>query len=147
MDNSLPWSAIVWHHSATKDGQENDYAAIRRYHMEVKGWREIGYHYLLERINGVIVTHIGRPLHWEGGHTVGWNKIALGICLVGNFDLAPPDADMLDAAVKLGRDRMAAFPAITVNRNFYHHQFTNSKSCPGKLFPDLSDFRARLANG
>ena len=143
----IDWSAIVWHHSATKDGDNNDWEAIRRYHIETKGWRNIGYHWGIERENGVIVVREGRPLNWEGGHCVGWNKIALGICIVGNFDLAPPDADILAAAVNLGRDIMATFPAITPERSFYHRQFVTGKQCPGKLFPDLSDFRARLANG
>ena len=143
---SLPWSAIVWHHSATKDGQANDWEAIRRYHIEVKGWRNIGYAFGLERENGIIVVREGRPLSWEGGHCVGWNKIAIGICVVGNFDIVAPDEEILISAAKLGRELMAAFPAITPERNFYHRQFS-SKTCPGKLFPELSDFRARLANG
>ena len=142
----IPWSAIVWHHSATPDGHNNDWSAIRRYHIEVKGWRTIGYHWGLERENGVIVVREGRPLSWEGGHCVGWNKIALGICIVGNFDIALPDADILDAAVGLGKKIMASYPAITPMRNFYHRQFA-SKTCPGRMFPELDYFRERLANG
>ena len=145
MIDSLPWSAIVWHHSATKDGDSNDWEAIRRYHIETKGWRNIGYHWGIERENGAIVVREGRPLNWEGGHCVGWNKIALGVCVVGNFDMAPPDEEILAAAVKLGQNLMAQFPAITPERSFYHRQFAQ-KSCPGKLFPDLSDFRARLSS-
>lgn len=142
----LPWSAIIFHHSATKDGVTNDYEAIRRYHIEVKGWRDIGYHFLIERVGGKILTRKGRPLSWEGGHTVGWNKIAIGICVVGNYDLAAPDAEIMDAAVALGREIMAAFPAITPSRVFYHRQFA-SKTCPGTKFPELCDLRTRLSSG
>lgn len=140
---SRPWSAIVWHHSATRDGVTNDWAGIRRYHMEEKGWANIGYHAGIERVNGVVQWHWGRPLHQEGGHCVGWNKIALGVCVVGNFDLAAPDAEIIRSCVDLGRALMAAFPAITPERNFYHRQFS-TKTCPGSKFLELADFRKML---
>ncbi len=140
---SRPWSAVVWHHSATKDGVTNDWEAIRKYHIHEKGFRAIGYNFGLERENGLVQWRWGRSLSWEGGHCVGWNKIALGVCVVGNFDLAAPDPEILRSCVDLGRAIMAAFPAITPERNFFHRQFA-SKTCPGTKFPELDEFRGML---
>lgn len=142
---SRPWSAVVWHHSATKDGVVNDYAAIRRYHMETKGWRDVGYNWLIEREGGSIVIQNGRSLSWEGGHCVGWNKTALGICVVGNFDLAAPDDEILRACRDLGRAIMAAFPQITPERHHFHNAFS-AKTCPGRKFPPIEEFRRMLGS-
>lgn len=142
---SRPWSAVIWHHSATKDGVSNDWKAIRKYHMEVKGWTTVGYHFGLERENGLIQWRWGRPLHQEGGHCVGWNKTALGICVVGNFDLAAPDDEILRACRDLGRAIMAAFPKITPERHHFHNAFS-AKTCPGRKFPPIEEFRRMLGS-
>lgn len=72
---------------------------IRRWHME-KGWRDIGYHYVigngqpiktmrLEILDGMI--ECGRYLdedltingEEQGAHALGYNSSSLGICLIG----------------------------------------------------------------
>jgi hypothetical protein len=35
---------LIIHHSLSKDGQTVDWNAIRRYHIQEKGWDDIGYH-------------------------------------------------------------------------------------------------------
>lgn len=141
--DSRPWQAVVWHHSATKDGETNDWAGIKRYHVEEKGWRDIGYHWGVERVSGKLELKIGRPLSWEGGHCVGKNKIAIGVCVVGNFDLAAPDAETLAFAVRLGQAIGEVFPLIRPESHFYHRQFA-PRTCPGTKFPALEEFRRLL---
>lgn len=53
---------------------------IRRWHVEERGWSDIGYHYVITR-NGVVVQ--GRSLDKIGAHVKGHNKGTIGICLVG----------------------------------------------------------------
>jgi len=88
---------IVIHHSLTKDGTVKDWDAIRRYHIETNGWTDIGYHHGIERVNGVLTSQVGRPEFIEGAHCkeAGMNRKSLGVCVVGNFDLAPPDLEIL----------------------------------------------------
>jgi hypothetical protein len=123
---------IVIHHSLTKDGQTVDWDGIKHYHMQEKGWSDIGYHAGVERINGELTTLTGRPIDMVGAHTIGHND-TLGICIVGNFDQAPPDEELLTyaAQVTAGYLRLAGLPVESIHR---HHEYAE-KSCPGKLFP------------
>lgn len=125
-------TGVIVHHSLTKDGKTEDWKGIKRYHMEEKGWSDIGYHAGVERINGVLTSLTGRPLNMTGGHCLGHND-TIGICIVGNFDLAPPDDEMLRyaAALAAGYLRMFELPIDTLHR---HHDYAE-KSCPGTQFP------------
>lgn len=147
---------IVIHHSLTKDGKTVDWEGIRKYHtsyrhygevvtkdrfvtLQAAGarglespWSDIGYHAGIERVNGVLTLMTGRDLSKYGAHCAGKND-HIGICLVGNFDLAPPDDATLSLAATLTAGYLKRFKlsADTVHR---HHDFA-AKSCPGKLFP------------
>lgn len=126
---------IVVHHSLTKDGKTVDWEAIKHYHMTVPEYMmsDIGYHGGVERINGVVTILTGRPINMQGGHTKGHNDM-LGLCVVGNFDVAEPDDEMLQAAAAMVRAWLNMFPHLTVADVRRHNEFAK-KSCPGKLFP------------
>ncbi len=83
------FSFITVHCSATPPQQDVDVAEIRRWHKK-KGWRDVGYHFVIRR-NGDV--ELGRPLSQTGAHVKGHNKGNIGICLVGgcNADLQPED--------------------------------------------------------
>ena len=66
-----------WGGNMTPEQQRDE---IRRWHVEERGWSDIGYHYVITR-NGVVVQ--GRPLDKIGAHVKGHNKGTIGICLVG----------------------------------------------------------------
>ena len=84
-----PYSFITVHCSATPPQQDVDVAEIRRWHKK-RGWRDVGYHFVIRR-NGDV--ELGRPLSQTGAHVKGHNKGNIGICLVGgcNADLQPED--------------------------------------------------------
>lgn len=125
-------TGIVIHHSLTKDGKAVDWDSIKRYHIEEKGWADIGYHAGVERIDGILTSLTGRPINQTGAHCLGHNDM-IGICIVGNFDLAPPDDDMLRyaAVVTAGYLRMFSLDVSDIHR---HHEYAE-KSCPGSQFP------------
>jgi hypothetical protein len=126
---------IVIHHSLTKDGKTVDWDAIRKYHMTAPEFMmdDIGYHGGVERINGVVTTLTGRPINKEGGHTKGKNNM-LGLCIVGNYDLAPPDDELLRAGALMVRAWMSMYPYLTINDVHMHRTFATYKSCPGNSF-------------
>jgi len=136
---------ISVHHSLTKDGLVADWEAIRRYHREVKGWSDIGYHYGIERVGGDLSLQIGRPESQPGAHTkeMHMNLKSIGICVVGNFDLAPPGLEVLRFLADICRRKVAEY-GIPVNAVLAHREVGlmagfdwkkgQYKSCPGKHF-------------
>lgn len=69
---------IVIHCSASAMGTTEE---IRNYHIKHNGWKDIGYHYVIER-SGEIKP--GRPESEIGAHCLGYNAKSLGVCLIGN---------------------------------------------------------------
>ena len=124
---------IIIHHSLTKDGKVSDFEGIKRYHMEEKGWSDVGYHFLVENVGGTINIIQGRPINMIGAHCVGKND-HIGICVVGNFDQAPPDEAHMTALLQLVLALLGQFPYLTAD-NLHRHSEYAPKSCPGRLFP------------
>lgn len=109
-----PWHGIVVHHSATPTG---DVETFRRYHVQVRGWEDVGYHYVITR-DGTVQA--GRPLWKVGAHARGRNADHIGICLVGEDDFT---AKQVSALKSLVRQLQATFPLTRIER---HHEH-----CPG----------------
>ena len=126
------WTHIIIHHSLTEDGQTVNWQAIRRYHIVDLGWADIGYHYGIEWIHRGYEILVGRPLSMDGAHTLGMNDKAIGICVVGNYDVQYPMAAMIVKLVPLVRDLCEIFSIP--KENVQGHRDYAAKSCPGKNF-------------
>ena len=136
---------IIIHHSLTKDGEVVDWEAIRRYHVDVKGWSDIGYHYGVERVGKHLLLQVGRPESQTGAHTkeMHMNSKSLGVCVVGNFDLAPPGLEIMRFLSEICRRKVAEY-GIPVNAVLGHREVGTMagynwrigqyKSCPGRHF-------------
>lgn len=74
-----PVKLLVVHCSATPANRDIGVAQIRAMHT-AKGWRDVGYHYVIRRDGRV---EKGRPENVMGAHVEGHNDGSLGICLVG----------------------------------------------------------------
>jgi N-acetylmuramoyl-L-alanine amidase len=125
---------IIIHHSLTKDGTVNDWKAIRRYHIEEKGWDDIGYHYGIENVGGKIVVQKGRAENVIGAHCLGMNDKSIGICVVGNYDLTEPTEWALKVLVNLCTDICKRY-SLNPEDIETHHKYANYKTCPGTKFP------------
>jgi hypothetical protein len=160
--------AIVLHHSLTKDGACVSWPAIRKYHTSYRceghiidpfqvpalidqgapverPWSDIGYHYGIELINDRYEILNGRMLTEPGAHcpAQGMNRRAIGICFIGDFDLAPPSRDQLAIGLSLVRSLMKVF-SISLGRIYGHGEVArDGRSCPGKRF-NLPQFRTDL---
>lgn len=123
---------LILHCSATPDGESYSWDAIRRYHIEVNGWVDIGYHYGLEHYGNKLIILRGR-MPWEmGAHcrAAGRNRDSLGVCVVGQFDDMPPEPVVYEAAVRLLAGLCWTFHIEP--RNVYgHREFESMKTCPG----------------
>lgn len=123
------------HHSLTKDSSTVSWPAIRRYHMN-QGWRDIGYHFGVEFSGLEYEALVGRPLDMEGSHCreAGMNHKAIGICVVGNFDLEPPPELALVVLCKRLVIPLMRIYRIPLGNIVFHRQFATYKTCPGTLF-------------
>lgn len=89
-----PVHELVIHTTATPKSwmagksAEAKVAEIDRWHREERGWRGIGYHWIIDR-DGRIAA--GRPETDIGAHVSGHNKGTIGVALVGGFGGAADD--------------------------------------------------------
>ena len=106
-------------------------AEIRRWHMQDRGWRDIGYHWLIDRDGSRIA---GRAETEIGAHVEGHNAGTIGISLIGGFGSAATDkfsqhfTAAQDAAL---RQLMREIFARTRIEKIRGHNDYAAKACPG----------------
>lgn len=146
---------IVIHHSFSADHPDHvNWSAIRRWHVEYNGWRDVGYHFGVELINGHPEILVGRMLNETGAHctNAGMNRKSLGICVVGDFDTKAPSDDLLNALRKFTHGLLTVLD-IDPERVIGHRDAGlmdgfdwrrgEFKTCPGQMFP-LDEFKRSL---
>lgn len=131
----MDWKKIMLHCSDTEDSGTVSWGAIRRYHREVKGWHDIGYHAGVELVGTNYEALIGRSLKEPGAHCpeAGMNHLAIGVCLVGQFEKTPPPPEQIECA----RDRVILpfFEAFGIGPKdiVFHNEYAPwRRTCPGK---------------
>lgn len=134
---------IMIHHSLTEDSSTLSWGIIRKNH-KLLGWDNIGYHYGVEFVRGSYEILIGRFVGEEGAHCPqeGMNRKAIGICLIGDFDVIKPSQEQLAVARKLVRQLMQVWD-IPRENVVAHRDYNHTKTCPGKQF-DMDAFRELL---
>ncbi len=73
---------IVIHCSASPPSVYVDAKVIDRWHKE-RGFVKIGYHHVIKRDGA---TEAGRKLTEVGAHVEGFNRVSIGVCLVGGVN-------------------------------------------------------------
>jgi len=106
----------VVHHTAGSNayGSPAEAAAqIRndqRYHIESRGWCDIGYNFLVDKWGNIYEGRAGSltsPV--IGVHAGGFNTATVGIAMLGTFGSAAPPAAMTDAVARIAAWRLAAY--------------------------------------
>jgi N-acetyl-anhydromuramyl-L-alanine amidase AmpD len=74
----------------------------------------------------------------------GMNRKGIGVCIVGNFDKAPPPEDIFEKSADFVSwlCRMYRIPVDNVRG---HNEFASYKTCPGEKF-DMVFFRERVTD-
>lgn len=120
---------IIVHCSATPEGRDVSTETIKKWHVEGNGWRDIGYHYVVE-LSGVICK--GRRDEEQGAHCAGHNAHSIGICYVGGLakDGKTPKDTRTDAQKASLLMLLRALRDEYPNAKIYGHRDFTSKACP-----------------
>ena len=130
---------IFIHHSATpRDTTEHD--AVKRYHIEERGWSDIGYHYTIDYAG---VVRKGRKDNTVGAHVKNHNKKSLGICLFGNFENENPSKQQIDALIPLLQELQKKYK-VPAGHILAHKDKGNTDCCGKNLYGLLPWVRTQL---
>jgi len=106
-------------------------AEIRRWHVEQRGWRDIGYHWVIDR-DGIVAP--GRPEDQIGAHVEGHNAGTIGVCLLGGYGAKANDpfeknfTPLQAVAVRRLIGKIA--DRATIRKVSGHNDYA-AKACPG----------------
>ena len=75
---------LIVHCTATPEGREVTKADLHKWHVEERGWRDIGYHFFIDLCGEL---HECRPIEQTGAHVKGHNFDSIGIAYAGGTDL------------------------------------------------------------
>lgn len=131
------WSHIVIHHSGSA---VDTLKSMNESHLQKK-WDGIGYHFVIgngvRTIDGKVEETFRYRQLKDGAHTLTpdmfYNKNALGICLVGNFNETLPTEKQMTSLKNLLLTLKNKYGIL--NKNILIHREAKATECPGKNFP------------
>jgi N-acetylmuramoyl-L-alanine amidase len=103
--------------------------AIQIYHIQDRGWNDIGYSFLIGEDGRV---YEGRGWNVIGAHTMNYNSVAFGFSVMGNFMLISPNEAALTAVqtvIACGVEQ----GYITSDYEMFGHRDGRCTDCPGDV--------------
>lgn len=141
---------IVVHHSATPQWLTVD--QIRKEHINVNGWSDIGYHYLITKETGEWTLKPGRNQKYIGAHVLQDkmiidpatkrymkinNETSIGLCLIGRYDYINPEDKLINETAYALKKLTSKF-TLSLNRDvIIPHCKVSYTACPGKNTMDM----------
>jgi len=119
---------IFIHCSATPEGRDIKMETIKSWHVKGRGWRNIGYHFVIE-LDGLLRP--GRPMEQMGAGVKGHNEHSIHVCYVGGLDKNKKAKDTRTQAQRETLNTIIGgllkeYPDASVHG---HNEFSN-KACP-----------------
>lgn len=140
---TTPTPQLFLHHTAGNHRGVKGMRAIQAFHMDARGWSDIAYSFVVDRIS--LNVYEGRGAGIAGGHTRGHNRISHAVCVMGNFEELIPQDDLIEL--------LAELVAHGHGEGWWPNQFTGghrdasgaNTACPGRnLYARIRDIN-RLA--
>ena len=116
-------TGIVWHHTA--GNREQPIRDIADYHVRVRKWPGIGYHYAIDQEGKVFQMQAVTTVSY---HAYMNNTPNIGVVLVGNYEEERPSPQMKAAAKALLRYLKARHRI----QHVWMHSETKATLCPGR---------------
>jgi len=136
------WKYIVVHHSGTSEGTVK---GMDNYHRQVRHMENgLAYHFVIGNGNGMGDGEVAVGNRWtkqlDGGHlaSLAQNKVAIGICLVGNYDRTPPTSAQMKSLSALVRSLMTRCNVSPSSVKTHQQINVIGTKCPGSKFPTKS---------
>ena len=119
---------IFIHCSATPEGRDIKMETIKSWHVKGRGWRNIGYHFVIE-LDGMLRP--GRRMEQMGAGVKGHNEHSIHVCYVGGLDKNKKAKDTRTQAQRETLNTIIGgllkeYPDASVHG---HNEFAN-KACP-----------------
>lgn len=124
---------LVVHHSATPE--DYDVEDIRKIHLGI-GYSDVGYHFLVTK-DGM---KPGRDVNNNGAHCLAekppydsfnMNRIALGLCIIGNFVSRPPGKKIVNEAAYAVKTICEKYGIPLDRKHVIGHREASYTACPG----------------
>ena len=115
---------IIIHHTATTKDMDIGAEEIRRWHVHERGWRDVGYHYIIRRDGSL---EYGRPVEQSGAHAIGHNQDSIGVALVGGS----PDVNFTRKQWLSLKELISELSAKYPQAEIVGHRDVGSTHCPG----------------
>jgi len=122
------WQYIILHHTVTP--ADRTVEQIRAYHKGTRGYLDIGYNWIVDQYGTI---HKGRSLDMAGAHTYGYNKVAIGIAAIGNFEEHAMPEVQRRGVVEITR-QVQYEHNIPLGKVLGHRDVLPT-ACPGRYFP------------
>ena len=127
---------------------------IYAYHTQSRGWRDIGYNFLVDRFGRIWEGRWGGVNRAVvGAHTSGYNEVSFAMSAIGNFDIASAPQAVLNAYARLMAWKLSMYniradaSKIWVKNKYFRaingHRDAGSTACPGRyLYAKLATIRS-----
>ena len=128
----------TWKPTAAQYAGPSTWKGVRRYHMNERGWSDIGYHIGVGPDDSIWLL---RPIERSGAHCLNHNAHSIGVVMIGNFD----EEDPWENGAQMAAEAVAAICKryeLSSDDVRFHREFAN-KTCPGNCMP-LYSFRAEV---
>jgi len=152
---------LVVHHTALKvtgDARPplERIRALYQYHVQNRGWGDVGYHYLIDEEGQIYEGRAGGE-RVVGGHVYCNNVGTIGVALLGNFDVEKPTQDQMRSLQWLLSDLGNRYDVEPGRTTVFHgktlptvvgHKDLISTDCPGYYVKEtLGQVRRNVASG
>lgn len=129
MDTASTLTSAVVHHTAGSNNYADKAAAMRQirgdqaYHMDGRGWCDLGYNFVVDKWGNVYEGRDGSlDVARVGVHASGWNTGTVGVSMLGDYSVVTPSATVQDAVARVIGARLGAF-GVNPNTTFTYENY------------------------